>query len=211
MSTVVVYIHGLWLQGHESVLLRRRLRVALRAKTRLFKYASMRLGIKDNAAALQRYLAEIPADTVHLVAHSLGGLITLQMFESRAGALPPGRVVLLGSPVRGSVSAARLARLPCGPSMLGLTAGEVLLRRRDRLWASGRELGVIAGDVAYGLGRLLGPMGAPNDGTVLVEETDLPGATAQLRLHVSHSAMPYSRVVAEQTAAFLRDGRFSRR
>jgi hypothetical protein len=57
---------------------------------------------------------------------------------------------------------------------------------------------------------LLGPLPGPNDGTVLVRETDLPGATDQLRLRVSHSGMPFSPTVARQVAAFLRDGRFSR-
>jgi hypothetical protein len=53
-------------------------------------------------------------------------------------------------------------------------------------------------------------MAGPNDGTVLVRETDLPGATEQIRLRVSHSGMPFSGVVARQVAAFLRDGRFER-
>jgi hypothetical protein len=53
-------------------------------------------------------------------------------------------------------------------------------------------------------------MDAPSDGTVLVEETDLPGATAQLRLPVSHTGLLFSAEVARQVAAFLRNGRFER-
>jgi hypothetical protein len=45
---------------------------------------------------------------------------------------------------------------------------------------------------------------------VWVAETDLPGATDQLRLRVSHSGMVFSARVARQVAAFLRDGRFER-
>jgi hypothetical protein len=55
---------------------------------------------------------------------------------------------------------------------------------------------------------LLGRMEGPNDGTVLVSETVLAGAAAQLRLRVSHMGLPYSRRVADETATFLRDGRF---
>jgi hypothetical protein len=51
-------------------------------------------------------------------------------------------------------------------------------------------------------------MGAPNDGTVWLDETDLPGATDHLRVHVSHTGMVYSAEVARQVAAFLKDGRF---
>jgi hypothetical protein len=150
----------------------------------------------------------------------MGGLVILKLFElgleatgPLAGlvrALPPGRVVLAGSPVRGSRSALRLARLPLGRAMLGLTAAEVLLVRRERAWRGGRDIGVIAGDLGIGLGRVLGRVDGPNDGTVWVDETDLPGATEQIRMRVSHSGMVFSSGVAAQVAAFLRTGRFAR-
>jgi pimeloyl-ACP methyl ester carboxylesterase len=209
MGAVVVYVHGLWLPGGESFLLRRRLARDLGAESRTFTYPSVRSALDDNARALAQFLGGVPADTLHLVAHSMGGLLILRLFELGLGiGLPPGRIVLTGSPVRGSRSAQRLARLPFGRTLLGLTAAEVLLTPRPRRWQGGRELGVIAGDLGAGLGRLLGPMGVPNDGTVLVEETDLPGATEQLRLRVSHSGMVFSPEVARQAAAFLRKGRF---
>jgi pimeloyl-ACP methyl ester carboxylesterase len=216
MNTVIVYVHGLWLRGHEATLLRRRLAAMLDATVVSFSYPSVRRSVADNAAALWRYLTSIPADRLHLVAHSMGGLVILRMFDDvTAGGgggrtLPPGRIVFMGSPVRGSHSAARLVRFPLGVGsrLLGLTAGEVLVTPRERRWSGVRDLGVIAGDLAVGAGRLLGPMPGPNDGTVLVRETDLPGATAQVRLRVSHSGMPFSGTVARQVAAFLRDGRF---
>jgi hypothetical protein len=95
-----------------------------------------------------------------------------------------------------------------GHRLLGLTGRETLVSPRERRWGGARDLGVIAGDLALGAGRLLGPLPGPNDGTVLVRETNLPGATGQLRLRVSHSGMPFSATVARQVAAFLRVGRF---
>jgi pimeloyl-ACP methyl ester carboxylesterase len=219
MRTVVVYVHGLWLKGGESFLLRRRLSRALEAESRVFPYASVGAGVTDNAVALGRYLQTIKADTLHLVAHSMGGLVILKLFELSlvpqgplagvAQGLPPGRIVLTGSPVRGSRSAERLVRLPFGRALLGLSS-DMLLTPREPRWQGGRDLGVIAGDMAVGLGRLLGRMGAPSDGTVWLDETDLPGAAAQLRVRVSHSGMVFSAEVARQVAAFLKDGRFSR-
>jgi pimeloyl-ACP methyl ester carboxylesterase len=221
MRTVVVYVHGLWLKGGESFLLRRRLSRALKAESRVFPYASVRAGVTDNAMVLGRYLQTIQTDTLHLVAHSMGGLVILKLFELSlvpqgplagvAQGLPPGRIVLTGSPVRGSRSAERLAQLPFGRTLLGLSASDMLLTPREPRWQGGRDLGVIAGDLAVGLGRLLGRMGAPNDGTVWLDETDLPGAAEQLRVRVSHSGMVFSAEVARQVAAFLRDGRFEPR
>jgi pimeloyl-ACP methyl ester carboxylesterase len=215
--TVIVYVHGLWLSGVEAVLLRRRLARALDAETRAFAYPSVRADVTQNARALRRYLEQIRADTLHLVAHSMGGSVVLRAFETAAaapdgGRLPPGRVVFAGTPVRGSRSAERFARWPNGRAMLGYTAADVLLGRREPRWpAAERDLGIIAGNFGAGLGRLLGPMRAPNDGTVLVEETELAGATDRLCLPVSHSGMMFSAAVARQVTAFLRDGRFERR
>ena len=212
MGTVVVYVHGLWLWGGESFLLRRRLARELGADCRTFSYRSVSATIDENAAALGAYLGTVRAERLHLVAHSMGGLVILRMFE-RLGArtLPPGRIVFMGSPVRGSVSAERLVRLPLGRVLLGRSGGEVLLDHSERRWAGGRELGVIAGDRAAGMGRLLGSMDGPSDGTVAVSETDLLGATDSLRLRASHSGMVFSREVARQVAVFLREARFDRR
>jgi len=217
MSAVVVYVHGLWLNGWEAAWLRHSLARDLGCETRAFPYPSVTANAAANAQALARFLAETPADTLHLVGHSLGGLVILELFASLVSAqglfedgvrLPPGRIVLLGSPVRGSSAARRLAQLPFGSNILGLTAADVLLTPRERAWNGARDLGIIAGDMPIGLGRLLGHNEAANDGTVLVEETRLAGATAHLSLPVTHSGMVFSAAVARQTAAFLRDGRF---
>jgi pimeloyl-ACP methyl ester carboxylesterase len=214
MTAVIVYVHGLWLNGAEGLLLRRRLSRLVGAESRAFAYPSVKSPLEDNAAALERYLTAIRADTLHLVAHSLGGLVVLALFDrltrSAERRLAPGRVVLMGSPVRGSRSARRLARLPGGRRMLGRTAVDGILASGERRWEGGRDLGVISGGSGHGLGRLLGPLEKPNDGTVQVDETELPGASDRLTMDTSHSGMVFSAPVALQVAAFLRDGRFAR-
>ncbi len=211
MSTVVVYVHGLWLSGREGGWLRRRLAQDLGAETVAFSYPSVVGDAAANARALAAFLGGVRAETLHLVGHSLGGLVILKYFEDGAGApLPPGRVVLLGSPLRGSRAARGLARVPFGKKILGRSAGEELLAPRDRGWKGKRDLGVIAGDLGVGLGRLVGTGAEPSDGTVLVEETRLDGATDHLVMRVSHSGMLFSAAVAKQAAVFLRTGAFER-
>jgi pimeloyl-ACP methyl ester carboxylesterase len=206
-----VYVHGLWLSGNEAGILLRRLARQLNAKTRAFSYASMTSTISESAQELATFLREQRADTMHLVGHSLGGLVILKLFENGEGAqLPPGRIVLLGSPLNGSRAAQNLARLPFGKKILGRGVHEELLTERQRRWTAQRELGVIAGSVGIGLGRLVGVRGAPSDGTIFVEETRLPGISEHLVLRVSHTALPFSSTVARQTAAFLNDGSFMR-
>jgi pimeloyl-ACP methyl ester carboxylesterase len=211
MSTLVVYVHGLWLSGNEGGILLRRLGRELNAKTRAFSYPSVRSNISDSAQALAKFLGQQRAQTLHLVGHSLGGLVILKLFEIGQGAqLPPGRVVLLGSPLNGSRAARNLARLPLGRKIMGRGVHEELLTERQRRWEGQRDLGVIAGSVGIGLGRLVGIYGAPSDGTIFVEETRLPGISQHLVLRISHTVLPFSWTVARQTAAFLSDGNFLR-
>jgi len=211
LSTVVVYVHGLWLTGIEGGILRRRLARQLNAETHAFAYPSVSAGMAANAQALKKFLTGIRADTLHLVGHSLGGILILKLFEDAAAAqLPLGRVVLLGSPVCGSRVALRLAKLPFGRKIMGLSVGEELLVPRERRWKRMRDLGVIAGDLGMGLGRLVGTGGAPSDGTILVEETQIKGAADRVVLRVSHSGMLFSAPVAHAASCFLSTGRFSR-
>jgi len=165
--------------------------------------------ISANAAALGRFLATIHADTLHLVGHSMGGLVILKLFDSPPS-LAPGRILLLGSPVQGSEAARALAAMPFGKTMLGRGVEEEVLNAPSRRWDRARDLGIIAGGLSFGLGHLVKRFDRPNDGTVLVEETLLDGARDHIVLPVTHSGLLFSEPVARQGAAFLRSGHFLR-
>jgi pimeloyl-ACP methyl ester carboxylesterase len=193
------------MNGLESFLLRDRLKGAGFAPA-VFRYPSMHASLAQVTAALAERL-RAAGDTVHVVAHSLGGLVALETLAGEDD-LPPGRVVLLGSPVQGSRAASAIARWSLGPQLLGPLAIAELARARDRRWRGTREIGLIAGSRSAGLGRVFADLPQPNDGTVCVDETDLPGATAHLVLDVSHTGMLLSGAVAAWTIGFLGTGRF---
>jgi hypothetical protein len=76
---------------------------------------------------------------------------------------------------------------------------------------TGCEIGVIAGRMPVGAGRIVAPdLPAPHDGAVSVEETRLPGMRDHIVLNVSHSGMLVSRAAAHQIDAFLRHGAFEK-
>lgn len=202
----VVLVHGLWMNGLESAVLRSRLRSA-GLDTAQFSYRSVRASLAENAQRLADFCDTLDAGTLHVVAHSLGGLITLGMLE--AGRLErPGRCVFLGSPVRGSAAARGLVRFPWGDRILGRSAGEALLAETLRRYDGPREIGTIAGTLGFGPGFLIADMGSPSDGTVAESETRLVGETDHLAVTVTHMGLLFSRTVADQTAHFLRRGEF---
>jgi len=205
----VVLVHGLWVHGIVMELLRRRVaRCGYRALG--YSYPSMRLTLAENAERLARYCRELAAPRVNFVGHSLGGLIVLRALE-RATGFTPGRVVLTGTPFVESLAARRLARLPGGRSALGRGMLEWLDSARPAPGA-GCEIGVIAGKLPIGLGRLVAPdLPKPCDGVVSVAETRVPAMRDHIVLNVSHAGMLISRAVARQVCAFLRDGAFEHR
>jgi pimeloyl-ACP methyl ester carboxylesterase len=173
-----------------------------------FSYRSVTGGLADCAAGLAGYLDEVPGDTVHLVGHSLGGVLICAMLEGRVPARV-GRVVCLGSPLRGSRTAARLALLPGGRALIGRCLADLHARNGFRTWRAGVDVGSIAGRIPLGVGRLLGPFPEPNDGTVAVAETAIDGLADHIVLPVSHMALLWSVQVAAQVGHFLQHGRFS--
>ena len=202
----VIVVHGLWMTGIEATLLRMRLAES-GFEVRQFHYRSMTAVLDEVVAELAAEIAALPPP-VHLVGHSLGGLLILRLAEQRPQT-PLGRVVLLGSPVNGSRAARAFASLPGAHLVFGQLAGGELLAPQARRWTHRAPLGVIAGDHALGLGRLLTTLTEPNDGTVAVDETRLEGAAAMLVLPVSHTGLLVSAEVAQQVVAFLGSGQFA--
>jgi pimeloyl-ACP methyl ester carboxylesterase len=206
---VIIFVHGLWLTGGESVALRRRLEDALDADTHSFRYESRTAPMAEVTGRLERFVREHTATTVHFVGHSLGGLVLLRLFE-RFPDLPPGRVLFLGTPSVGSQAVTALARFGWSSTLLGACVTDELMRPQARRWTADRELGVIAGSRPLGIGQFFAGFKEPSDGTVAVSETRLPGATDHLVLPVSHMGMLLSARVAQECAIFLRTGHFER-
>ena len=203
----VVLVHGLWVHGAVMLLLERRIARA-GYRTFVYSYPTLRLTLTENAERLARYCRDIAAPRVHFLGHSLGGLIVLRALELDAR-IPHGRVVLAGVPFTGSYAARSLCRLPGGRAALGRSMAEWLAADPVEP-GSGREIGIVAGSLPLGLGRMVAPdLPRPSDGAVSVAETEVPGMRDRVVLPVSHSGMLVSSAVARQSCAFLRHGAFA--
>jgi pimeloyl-ACP methyl ester carboxylesterase len=203
--------------GAESLLMRRHL-AAHGWRLVILPYSSVAESmdvVARRCAGRVQTIARGTLQPVHLLGHSLGGLIIYRAFE--LGLLPASRysgdycrVVFLGTPVRGSQSARLMAKFSPARRLLGEIGRSYLPQGVLPHWPFAAQLGIIAGTNPRGLGRILGPFNGPNDGTVAVAETMLEGAADHCELSISHTGLPLSAEVADQVASFIATGRFSR-
>jgi pimeloyl-ACP methyl ester carboxylesterase len=212
--TAVVYVHGMWMPGSEMAYIRRHLAKHHGIGGHLFSYPSVRGTLDENAEMLADCVQQQSAgERMHLVGHSLGGVVLLRMLTLYPQA-PVDRAVCIGSPLCGSRAAIDLSRHDWGQAILGKSIADGVTGRPASDWATGvtgrHEVGIIAGTVAAGLGRLVTTFDGPSDGTVAVSETMLAGAKDHVCVATSHSGLVLSKKVAEQVAAFLKVGVFLR-
>lgn len=208
MSEHVILLHGLWMRGFALAMLHRRLMEA-GFRVHRFDYLSVAATQQRIVDGLLARIAGLAgeADTVHLVGHSLGGLIALRACLE-ADTLPQGRIVCLGSPLRGSAAARGFSGWGRGGEVL-LGHNRELLEQGFERWDGPREVGMIAGRMPLGLGAVLGRFEGEHDGTVAVAETMLPGLADHCVVEANHTGLLFSQEVARLVAEFLRHGRFS--
>lgn len=206
--TSVVFVHGLFLNGAEFTLMRRRLARDFGLPGHRFSYPTVHGSVEGAVDRLHRFVERIAAERLHFVGHSLGGVVLCRYFEAHR-CERAGRVIMLGTPLAGSRSAQAVARHAFTRRLIGpLVNAELVGECRPRCWQCPHELGVIAGTSPLGLGRFFARFDEDCDGTVSVSETRLAGQTAHLTLPVSHMGMLASALVARQVGTFLTTGRF---
>ena len=209
----VVCVHGFWSHGTGMYLIKRRLEREFGYRALLFSYPSVRGSLDENAAALAGFIRDQDIDRAHIVGHSLGGVLALRMLAKDPDALP-GRVVCLGSPLTGSRAADYLNAQVWAEDIIGHSLSAGVVRSNASDWAAHvceqREIGVIAGNVPLGFGRLVADFREDNDGSVGVSETRLRGVADHLVMAVSHKGMLVSSDVADQAGSFLKRGEFLR-
>ena len=205
-ETIVVLIPGLWMPSWVMLYLQRQLTRAGYRCVR-FGYRSARSSLAENSARLAAFVQHLGKAHVHLVGHSLGGVLALYT-TSAYGLRSVQRIVLIGSPWRDSFVARKLLRRAVGRWMLGKTVPDWL--RCDKPAAPpGAEIGVLAGTLEAGLGMLIAPeLRGPHDGVIGADETPVAGMAGYAEARVSHAGMLVSRTVGQLVGRFLAHGRF---
>mgnify|MGYP000182555219 CR=1 FL=1 len=205
MREAVVLVHGIWMNGIEFWRLRQKLtRTGYECHT--FKYNVWGKSLAETAIRLHEFAETIDVPIVHFVGHSLGGIVLMHLFD-QFPFVKEGRIVLLATPVNGSVVAKRLNHT----SLTHWALGQGMEQGLDGgvpAWRGWRDIGTISGSFPLGVGLLVGGLDLPHDGSVSVEETQLKGASDCVLMPVSHMGILFSSDVAQQVIVFLQTGKF---
>ena len=209
-APLVVLLHGL-ARGHGSMA---RLGKALRAAgfdTVSRTYPSRRHSLSYLAGEVAEWIVEHAGDRpVSAVTHSMGGVIVRHLHDPR---IRWERIAMLAPPNRGSQLAAGLVANPVFRWYYGPAGAELA---NGSTWpAPPAPFAVIAGTRSLALTNLTSwTMGrrfsrdTPNDGTVAVEETKLPGMAAFAEVDATHTWIMNDPRVQALVIRYLRDGVF---
>ena len=80
----VVCTHGIWSHGVGMYLVKRHLEREFGMRAFIFSYPSVTNTLDENAELLAQFIRDNGIEETHIVAHSLGGLVTLRMFANRS-------------------------------------------------------------------------------------------------------------------------------
>lgn len=205
MKPTIILIHGIWMTGLEMSWLKRRLlRKGYRVLT--FRYHSIKQPFSKNINKLHQFLSQQTETDFDFVCHSLGGLLLLTYLQTyRLNSNT--KIILLGSPVNGSYVARYLASKTHLKLLLGNSDNNILLQGIKK-WPSALKLGIIAGNRAFGVGRIIPGMKQPSDGTISLDETTVPDPHERVILKTSHMGLVFSKTVVQYINTFLETGKF---
>ena len=175
-------------------------------------YQSVLKSPAENASIIYEKIKQLDLPNLHLVGHSLGGVLLMHLFdqiETTEDELPQGRVVMLGSPVKGSWIAQKVSEWPIVSPILAKSMPNALSGVDIPDWNNKRDWGMIAGTKGQGLGLLTGGLPGVSDGTVLLDETYHPKQKEHIQVDKSHTALLFSKEVADLTSQFLNTGKFN--
>lgn len=211
----VILVHGLGRTKNSMMLMKHYLKKE-GYRVVSFSYDSRHLSVDESAEKLKEAVSKelenlSEKSKLHIVTHSLGGILVRKIFENGTPQ-QLGRVVMLSPPNHGSELPDKLGKIPLYQKVTGPAGMELGTDRGSypaQLGDVNFELGVIAGD------RSLNPfysclIKGKDDGKVSVKSAKVNGMTDFIVMHTSHTWIMNRKAVQKQVVNFLRNGCFQR-
>ena len=194
----VVLVHGLWMSRWSFHFIAKYL-TQKGYKVYRFGYKTTKRPFDFNMQKLTAFVNSRKEDTVHLVVHSMGGILSMR---SLPNIVKTGKLIMLGSPINGSRTAKAMSEKKWTSWMLKyatepLTNGVV----NPQVF---RKSYMIAGTSnSIGIARLVTKLPQPNDGTVALDETQADWIDHHTTENTNHFRLLFHPKVKKKIVTFL--------
>lgn len=193
----IVLVHGLWLKSW--VLLAFKHFFSKQGFVVYgFSYASSSQEFTANVQQLANFVNDREQQVVHIIAHSMGGLLTIKAepkFNKR------GKVVFLASPIHGSKVAKRLSSHLLSKQLLRHAALPLIEGAAKQ--PPNRPCQMIIGNKPYGIGRLIYRFSGENDGTVSIASSKTNWLKEHHIINTNHVGILGNRTAMDLALRFL--------
>ncbi len=201
-NQAVVLVHGLWMSRWSFASIAKHLKNE-GFRVYRFGYKTTRKPFDFNMQKLQAFVNSRTQETVHLVVHSMGGILSMRTLPNIK---KTGKLVMLGSPVNGSQAAKAMSQKTWGAWLLN-HAAEPLSNGVIEPTVL-RNSCMIAG-VSNGLGisKLVTKLPEPNDGTVALVETQAEWIDIHMTEKTNHFRMLFHKSIKNKISDFLNNSK----
>ncbi len=197
-NQAVVLVHGLWMSRWSFASIAKHLKNE-GFRVYRFGYKTTRKPFDFNMQKLQAFVNSRTQDTVHLVVHSMGGILSMRTLPNIK---KTGKLIMLGSPINGSQAARAMSQKKWGAWLLnhaveplsnGVKTPKVL-----------RNSCMIAGiSNSIGISKLVTKLPEPNDGTVALAETQADWIDCHTTEKTNHFRMLFHKKIKIKISDFL--------
>ncbi len=192
----VVLIHGLWMQAWTWYAFRRYF-MAKGMRVYRFAYPTSGQDFDKSSRNLAAFVNSRPEQTIHLVGHSMGGLLAA---KTEPNIRKNGKMVMLASPINGSDVAQKMGQNRLLKRLLN-HAHRPLTQGLEK--PTQRATMMVMGDRSWGLGRVIHRFDGPSDGTVSVASTQADWLTEHHVVRCNHMGILTNKQALKLTWAFL--------
>jgi triacylglycerol esterase/lipase EstA (alpha/beta hydrolase family) len=194
----IVLVHGLWMSRWSFASIARYFK-NLGYRVYSFGYKSTTKPFEFNQQKLQAFINSRKEQTVHLVVHSMGGILSMRTLPVLK---KQGKLIMLGSPVNGSQAAQEMGTKKWTSWMLKY-ATEPLENGVVNPQAFRQSLMIAGTSNWIGIARIVTRLPEPNDGTVALIETQANWINQHKSMKTNHFRMLFHKKIKQTMSDFL--------
>ncbi len=194
----VVLVHGLWMSRWSFASIAKFLKLKGYRVYR-FGYKTTTRPIDFNMQKLTAFVNSRKENTVHLVVHSMGGILSMRSLPKIR---KTGKLVMLGSPINGSTVAREMGKKKWTSWMLK-HATEPLENGVVNPTAFRNSLMIAGTSNSLGIARLVTKLPEPNDGTVALIDTQAYWINIHTTENTNHFRMLFHKKIKNTIIEFL--------